>query len=85
MPWKNTSRLAVNMTLESGFIILLLTGVSPDISFPGLYRGNAEEMKEQTYKQVKELLSNYGKIDIMWWDGGGDDWLAFGCEPREQS
>ena len=21
--------------------------------------------------QVKELLTNYGKIDILWWDGGG--------------
>jgi alpha-L-fucosidase len=38
-------------------------------------------MKEQGYSQVRELLTEYGKIDIMWWDIGGDDLLAFGYEP----
>jgi alpha-L-fucosidase len=54
----------------------------PGYFLPDLYRSNAEKMKEQTYKQVKELLINYGKVDILWWDAGGDDFLAFGCEPR---
>ena len=54
----------------------------PGYFFPQLYRGSAEEMKQQTYKQVHELLTNYGKIDLLWWDGGGDDWLAFACEPQ---
>jgi alpha-L-fucosidase len=28
--------------------------------------------------QLNELASHYGKIDIMWFDGGGEDWLGFG-------
>lgn len=30
-------------------------------------------MKKQGYGQIEELCSNYGKIDILWYDGG---WLA---------
>lgn len=45
--------------------------------FPDLYYSNALEMKKQTYTQVHELLSNYGKIDILWYDGGEDSWLGF--------
>lgn len=34
---------------------------------------NARLMKEELYCQVKELMTNYGKIDQIFWDGG---WLA---------
>lgn len=50
----------------------------PGFFFPAMYRESAEAMKRQTYEQVEELLTNYGKIDILWFDGGGDDWLGFG-------
>jgi alpha-L-fucosidase len=50
----------------------------PGFFFPDLYRESAEEMKQQTYDQVRELLTNYGKIDVFWFDGGEDDWLGFG-------
>ena len=50
----------------------------PGFFFPDLYRSNAEEMKKQTYTQVRELLTNYGKVDILWYDGGEDEWLGFG-------
>ena len=50
----------------------------PGFFFPDLYYSNALEMKKQTYIQVHELLSNYGKIDILWYDGGEDNWLGFG-------
>jgi alpha-L-fucosidase len=30
-------------------------------------------MKEELYGQVKELVTNYGKIDLIFWDGG---WLG---------
>jgi alpha-L-fucosidase len=50
----------------------------PGFFFPDLYKTNAEEMKAQTYGQVKELMSNYGKIDILWYDGGEDNWLGLG-------
>lgn len=49
-----------------------------DWRFPGYFdpKGkpeNAELMKNQCYAQVKELCSQYGAIDILWYDGG---WLA---------
>jgi alpha-L-fucosidase len=50
----------------------------PGFFFPELYNSNALEMKKQTYTQVHELLSNYGKIDVLWYDGGEDNWLGFG-------
>lgn len=34
---------------------------------------SALEMKAQAYAQVRELCSGYGKLDILWYDGG---WLA---------
>jgi alpha-L-fucosidase len=59
----------------------LYTGIyySPlDWRFPGYFdpKGlpeNALLLKKQTYGQVEELMKNYGKIDILWYDGG---WLA---------
>jgi len=37
----------------------------PGFFFPDMYRSSAEEMKRQTYTQVRELLTQYGKIDIL--------------------
>jgi alpha-L-fucosidase len=50
----------------------------PGFFFPDMYRTNAEEMKKQTYTQVRELLTQYGQVDILWYDGGEDNWLGFG-------
>lgn len=54
-----------------------------DWRFPGYFDPKGEEdpanaenallMKKQCYDQVEELVSNYGPIDILWYDGG---WLA---------
>jgi len=49
-----------------------------DWRFPGYFdpKGqpeNAALMKQQAYGQVEELMKNYGKIDILWYDGG---WLS---------
>ncbi len=30
-----------------------------------------ERFREYTHGQVRELCSNYGKVDVMWYDGGG--------------
>ena len=30
----------------------------------------AERMRDLTHAQVRELMSDYGKIDILWYDGG---------------
>ena len=49
-----------------------------DWRFPGYFDPeglpeNAALMKEQCYRQVEELMTNYGHMDILWYDGG---WLA---------
>ena len=49
----------------------------PGFFFPDLYQANAVDMREQYHRQLKELASHYGKIDILWFDGGGVDWLGF--------
>ncbi|MFA5417297.1 MAG: alpha-L-fucosidase [Bacteroidales bacterium] len=37
------------------------------------HKENARLMKEELYCQTKELMTNYGKIDQLFWDGG---WLG---------
>lgn len=44
-------------------------GYTTDIS----HKENARLMKEELYCQVKELMTRYGKIDHLFWDGG---WIA---------
>jgi alpha-L-fucosidase len=49
-----------------------------DWRFPGYFQprkliDNALLMKKQTYDQVEELMTRYGTIDILWYDGA---WLA---------
>lgn len=39
-------------------------------SLPGKPAGHDERRREMVRGQVRELLTNYGKIDIMWFDGG---------------
>jgi alpha-L-fucosidase len=49
-----------------------------DWRFPGYFKAkelpdDAALMKMQCYGQVEELMKNYGRIDILWYDGA---WLA---------
>jgi alpha-L-fucosidase len=48
----------------------------PGFFFPGIYRTSAEKLRTQYQRQTDELASNYGKVDILWFDGGGDEWLT---------
>ena len=46
-----------------------------DWRFPGYFdaKGKPESAKalaKQAQEQIKELMTNYGKIDILWYDGG---------------
>lgn len=50
----------------------------PGFFFPGIYRQSADELRAQYHRQIDELASHYGKLDILWFDGGGDEWLGFG-------
>ncbi len=49
-----------------------------DWRFPGYFdpKGqpeSAQRMKRQAYEQVEELCTRFGRIDVLWYDGG---WLA---------
>ena len=37
---------------------------------PDLQRDSAEAMREQYHRQMEKLLTKYGKIDLLWFDGG---------------
>jgi len=37
------------------------------------HKENARLMKEELYCDIKNLMTNYGKIDMLFWDGG---WIA---------
>jgi len=50
----------------------------PGFFFPDLQLQNAEAMRDQYHRQLRELLSNYGKIDVLFFDGGERNWLGFG-------
>jgi alpha-L-fucosidase len=50
----------------------------PGYILPDIQRQSAEAMRDQYHRQMKELLSNYGKLDVLWFDGGETDWLSFG-------
>jgi alpha-L-fucosidase len=50
----------------------------PGFFFPDLYRSSAVELQKQYQRQLNELASHYGKLDIIWFDGGGANWLGFG-------
>lgn len=50
----------------------------PGFFFPGIYKENAEQLRAQYDRQITELASHYGKLDILWFDGGGNEWLGFG-------
>ena len=47
-----------------------------DWRFPGYHEGREKNptstaaMVEQAHSQVKELMGDYGKIDVLWYDGG---------------
>jgi len=50
----------------------------PGFFFPDLYRDSAVALREQYRRQIAELATHYGKLDILWFDGGGNEWLGFG-------
>lgn len=49
----------------------------PGFFFPNLQMENAEQLRAQYHRQIRELMSNYGEIDMLWFDGGESDWLSF--------
>ena len=58
--------------LKVGLYYSLLDWRFPGYAEPEKYGDSAEAMVEQAHQQVRELMSNYGKIDLLWYDG---DWI----------
>lgn len=52
----------------------------PGYIMPDLQRASAEAMRDQYHRQMDTLLSRYGKLDVVWFDGGETGWLSFGGE-----
>lgn len=49
----------------------------PGFFFPGIYEANTVSLRDQYQRQIDELGSHYGKLDLLWFDGGGNEWLGF--------
>ncbi|MCL4215544.1 MAG: alpha-L-fucosidase [Candidatus Hydrogenedentes bacterium] len=64
--------------MKIGFYYSLLDWRYPGYWEPEKYPDSARAMIEQYHEQVRELLHNYGHIDILWYDGDwpapGNDW-----------
>lgn len=56
--------------LKVGFYYSLLDWRFEGYHDPKAHPESAKAMVEQAHAQVKELMTNYGKIDILWYDGG---------------
>jgi alpha-L-fucosidase len=65
----------------------------PGYILPDIQRASAEAMRAQHHRQMEQLMTNYGPLDVIWFDGGETDWLNFGADwkgaewkkrPREQ-
>ena len=54
--------------IRVGFYYSLLDWRFPGYFEPGKHRDSAEAMVQQFHAQVRELMTNYGKIDVLWYD-----------------
>ena len=61
--------------LKVGFYYSPMDWRFPGYFFPELYCDSALAMRDQCREQLRELMTNYGKIDMIWFDG---EWLAHG-------
>jgi alpha-L-fucosidase len=67
-----------NAGLRVGLYYSPLDWRFPGFFFPDLYQPNADLMRDQYHRQLNQLASNYGPLDILWFDGGETSWLGFG-------
>jgi alpha-L-fucosidase len=52
----------------------------PGYVMPDIQRKSAEAMRAQYHRQMRQLMSHYGALDVIWFDGGESDWLNFGAD-----
>lgn len=64
--------------LRTGLYYSPLDWRFPGYFFPDLYLDSAIAMRTQYHKEVDDLANNYGPVDLIWFDGGGKNWLGFG-------
>lgn len=57
----------------------------PGYFMPDLYRESAEAMREQYHQEMRQLVTDYGHLDLIWYDGGGENWLGFGGLERDKN
>ncbi len=55
--------------MKVGFYYSFLDWRFPGYFEPKKLKDNAEAMVQQAHAQVRELLTQYGKIDVLWYDG----------------
>jgi alpha-L-fucosidase len=65
-------------TMRVGLYYSPLDWRFPGYFFPDLYLESAEAMRDQYHQEIAQLASDYGKLDLLWFDGGGEQWLGFG-------
>lgn len=65
--------------LKIGFYLSLLDWRFPGYWEPDKHPESAKAMVQQLHDQVRELLTQYGKIDVLWYDGG---WLRNTFPPQ---
>ncbi|HUT01294.1 MAG TPA: alpha-L-fucosidase [Phycisphaerae bacterium] len=56
--------------LKVGFYYSLLDWRFPGYFNPRKYPDSAAALVRQYHEQVRELMTHYGKIDVLWYDGG---------------
>jgi alpha-L-fucosidase len=56
--------------MKVGLYFSLLDWRFPGYFEPRRYDQSARALVHQAHEQVRELLTNYGKLDVMWFDGG---------------
>ena len=61
--------------IKVGFYYSLLDWRFPGYFDPKKHKASAEALVQQYRDQVRELMTNYGRVDMLWYDG---DWVNHG-------
>jgi alpha-L-fucosidase len=74
-----------NQGLRVGLYYSPLDWRFPGYFMPDLYRESAEAMREIYHQEMRQLTTEYGHLDLIWYDGGGENWLGFGGLDRDKN
>lgn len=68
--------------LKVGLYYSLLDWRFPGYFEPDLYPESAAALRERVHAQIRELMSQYGRIDELWYDGG---WISHGRIKKDEA